>query len=111
MVALRSPLIDLELDEQAALYVAHLERQLLAYQINDVKYRALLEFLTGDAWDDLAISLETKELKDIAIAAAQKKLGLTFMQAAKLVRQRQARANGLPDPTLNDPIVAEPASS
>jgi len=99
MVALRSPLLDLDLDPQAALYVAHLERQLLAYQINDVKYRALLEMLTGEAWDDLALDLENKELKDIAVALAEKKLGVANMEARKIVRMRQDQANSAEDGT------------
>lgn len=93
MVALKSPLLDLQLDPQAALYVAHLERQLCAYQINEVKFRALLEMLTGEAWDDLALDMENKQLKDIAVALAEKKLGVTNMEARKIVRRRIEQAN------------------
>lgn len=93
MVALRSPLLDLQLDPQAALYVAHLERQLCAYQINEVKFRALLEMLTGEAWDDLALDMENKQLKDIAVALAEKKLGVTNMEARKIIRRRMEQAN------------------
>jgi hypothetical protein len=93
MVALRSPLLDLQLDPQAALYVAHLERQLCVYQINEVKFRALLEMLTGESWDDLALDLENKQLFDIAVALAEKKLNVTNMEARKIIRARQAQAN------------------
>jgi hypothetical protein len=99
MVALRSPLLDLQLDPIASLYVGHLERQLLAYQINDIKYRALLEMLTGEAWDDLATDLENKELFDIAVALTEKKLGVGNMEARRIIRQRQAKANSTEDGT------------
>jgi hypothetical protein len=99
MVALRSPLLDLQLDPIASLYVGHLERQLLAYQINDIKYRALLEMLTGEAWDSLATDLENKQLFDIAVALTEKKMGLTNMEARKVIRQRQALANSAEDGT------------
>lgn len=99
MVALRSPLIDLQLSHEAALYVAVLEKQVMLFQVNELKFRALLEALTGEPWDDLALDLENKAIFDIAVALAEKKLNVSNMEARKIVRARLAQANSEEDGT------------
>lgn len=93
MVALKSPLVDVQMDEQTALYVGVLERQVLGLTINEMKYRALLEMVTGTTWDDLKTDLEAGELEKIARAAVEAQLGVTAQEARKIVKTRQAEAN------------------
>lgn len=93
MVALKSPLNDLELSPQAALYIGILERKLCALDINELKYRALLEMLTGETWDDLNMDLEAGEIKKIAIEATQKKMDVSYEAANKIVEDRIAGTN------------------
>lgn len=114
MVAVKTPLLSLKLDPQAALYVAILERQIVALTINDAKYRALLEMLTGDTWDDLVTDFEAGELRKLAIAHAQEKLNMDFLDAAKYVRQNEARANNTPiepEGTPTDTAATAPSVS
>lgn len=89
MVALKSPMMGIELNEEAAAYVGVLERQVVGLTINEMKYRALLEMLTGEAWDDLKHDLEEGELESIAIAAVEKKLQVSNGQARRIVRERK----------------------
>lgn len=93
MVAVRSPLIDLEMDEQTALYVGVLERQVLALTINDAKFRALLEALTGVAWDDLRTDFEQSELNKIAEENLMTRLGVSRGEAKRIIRVNKAKAN------------------
>lgn len=93
MVALKSPLIDAKMDDQTRLYVAVLERQVLGLTVNELKYRALLEMLTGETWDDLATDMESGELERIATEATAKKLGITVAQASRVVRENRDKAN------------------
>lgn len=88
MVAMKSPLNDLKMDEQTSLYVGVLERQLMGLTINDARYRALLELLTGEEWDDMKTDFEDGEIKKIAIASLEKKLGISNEAARKIVRDR-----------------------
>lgn len=93
MVALKTPLVDMEVSEEAALYIGVLERQVLGLTVNELKYRALLEMLTGEQWDDLKTDMEAGELEKIAIEATMRKLGVTNAKAREIVRERKALAN------------------
>lgn len=93
MVALKTPLVDMEVSEEAALYIGVLERQVLGLTVNELKYRALLEMLTGEQWDDLKTDMEAGELEKIAIEATMRKLGVTNAKAREIVRERKSLAN------------------
>lgn len=94
MVALQSPLIDAQMDDQTRMYVAVLERQVVGLSINEMKYRALLEYLTGSSWDDMKVDLEAGELEKIAVEAVQKKMNVSASTARKIVAERKAAATG-----------------
>ena len=93
MVAVKAPLMDMEVSEEAALYIGVLERQVLGLTVNELKYRALLEMLTGQQWDDLKTDMEAGELEKIAVDATMKKLGVSYGKAREIVRERKALAN------------------
>lgn len=95
MVAVQSPLVDLKYDDQTGLYIGALERQIMGLTMNEVKYQALLEYLTGQPWNDLSKDLEEKEIEQIAIAATEKKLGVTMFEAKRIVRERKEAADGV----------------
>lgn len=88
MVAVRSPLIGLKMDADVAAYVGALERQIAALSINEVKFRALLEVLTGEEWDDMKTEFENKEIYDIGVRIAETKLGMKAGEARKWVSGR-----------------------
>lgn len=94
MVALQSPLIDAQMDDQTRMYVSVLERQVVGLSINEMKYRALLEYLTGKPWDDMKVDLEANELEKIAIEAVQNKMNVSASTARKIVAERKSAASG-----------------
>lgn len=88
MVAVRSPLIGMQMDPDVAAYVGALERQICALSINEVKFRALLEVLTGEEWDDMKTEFESKEIYDIGVRYAERVLGMKADEARKWVNGR-----------------------
>lgn len=93
MVAVKSPLIGLQMDDQTALYIGVLERQVLALTVNELKFRALLELATGEEWDDMKTNFEEGAIRDIAVAIVQKKQNVSLGQARKIVKEREDAAN------------------
>ena len=87
MVAIKNPLIDMEMDEAAAAYMGSLERQILGLTIQELRYRALLELLTGEEWSDIAADLEAGEMEKIAVDAMQRK-GIDRRKARRIVASR-----------------------
>lgn len=88
MASAQSPLIGLEMTPETATYVALLENQLAAYAIQEAKFRALLELLTGDSWETTRLDIDGNALMAIAVAAIVKKTGMDAMSAKTLVTQR-----------------------
>lgn len=97
MVAVKSPLLGLIMEPEVAAYVGALERQIAALSINEVKFRALLEVLTGEEWDNMKTEFESKEIFDIGVAYAEKRLGLKNMEARKWVRDRMEASRAATD--------------
>lgn len=91
MVAIKNPLIEMEMDEAAAAYMGSLERQVLGMTIQELRYRALLELLTGEDWSDIAADLEDGEIQKIAIAQLEKK-GIDRRKARRIVSERAAES-------------------
>lgn len=87
MVAIKNPLIEMEMDEAAASYMGSLERQILGMTIQELRYRALLELLTGEEWSDIAADLESGEMEKIAVDAMQRK-GIDRRKARRIVASR-----------------------
>lgn len=87
MVAIQNPLIDMEMDEAAAAYMGSLERQILGLTIQELRYRALLELLTGEEWSDIAADLEAGEVEKIAVNALEAK-GIDRRKARRIVSSR-----------------------
>lgn len=97
MVALKSPLVGLELSPEAAAYVGVLEKQVLGQHIMELKFRALMEIWTGQEWDDMKTDFEQGEIEKIAIQGVQNKLGMKYEEARKFVQGRMAASRAATD--------------
>lgn len=127
MASAQSPLVGLEMSPETATYVGLLERQVAAYAVQEAKFRALLELLTGDSWETTKLDMDGKMLMAIAVDALVKKAGMTVMQAKTVVSQRWNTVNQIstvPTPSSitieemvsqvaqskNDTVVSPPVS-
>lgn len=112
MVATRHPLIDLVYNDETGRYIGMLERKLLKLQLDDLKFRALLELLTGDSWDDYSFSAEDEAIQTLAQDALKRRLGLSDEDARSLVQERWAAHNPPdPDPTANTYMIRKPTET
>lgn len=93
MAATQVPLIDMTTDEKGAFYIGALERKLSAMAVNEMKYRALLEMLTGLEWDEISTDVSANKLKKIATTATARRLARSMEQAEKIVEANIASAN------------------
>ena len=93
MASAQSPLIGLEMTPETATYVSLLENQVAAYAIQEAKFRALLELLTGDSWETTKLDIDGNTLMAVAVAAIVKKTGMDAMSAKTLVTQRWNQLN------------------
>lgn len=98
MGAIRQPLIDLVYNDETGRYIAMLERKCTYYQLNDLRFRALLELLTDEEWEDYQFSEGDGEIQKIAADALMRRLGLSHEDASKLVQERWAAHNPAPAP-------------
>jgi len=98
---IQNPLSNLEMDADTALYVGILEGQLAAYAINEVKYRTLLEMLTGESWNSTMVDVDTKVLVDMASQALVRR-GMDGVEARTTVMRRFEHQDNTPaQPTIN----------
>lgn len=93
MVATQVPLIDMNPDEKTAIYIAALEAKLVAMTLNEMKYRTLLEMLTGQEWEELSTDIGASRMKKIATNATARRLARSMEQAEKIVDANIAAAN------------------
>ena len=103
MAVLQNPLQHMQGDDQMTRYVGVLERRLVLLTIQEQRFRALLEALTGEPWDDQYSDLEQAELDKLVEQSIVKSLGVTQAEAAKMVRLHKAKANARniePDPNF-----------
>ncbi len=106
MTATRHPLIELVYNDETGRYIGMLERKLLKLQLDDLKFRALLELLTGDSWDDYSFSAEDDEIKKLAQDALSRRLQISPSDARKLVNERwEAHNPGPPDESTRTYLV------
>ncbi len=93
MAVLQNPLQHMSGDDQMTRYVGVLERRLVLLTIQEQRFRALLEALTGEPWDDQYSDLEQAELDGLVEESLVKSLGVTKIEAAKMVRLHKQQAN------------------
>lgn len=106
MAPTKHPLIDLVYNDETGRYIGHLERKLVKLTIDDLKFRALLELLTGDDWDDYHFGPEDEELQKLAVDALKRRLGLSTMDAQKMVAARWSEHNPPPaDPATQTYLI------
>lgn len=98
MGAIRQPLIDIVYNDETGRYIGMLESKILYYQLNDIRFRALLELLTDEEWEDYQFTEEDGEIRKIAEDALKRRLGLSDEDARKLVAQRWETHNPAPAP-------------
>lgn len=98
MAPTRQPLLDLVYNDETGRYIGMLERKVVLYELNEIRFRALLELLTDEAWDDYAFTEEDGEIRRIAEDALKRRLGLSDEDARNLVAERWERHNPEPAP-------------
>lgn len=98
MAAIRQPMVDIVYNDETGRYIAMLERKLLLLTLNDIKFRALLELLTDEEWEDYQFSEEDGQIQRIAQDALKRRLGLSDDDARRLVAERFERHNPPPAP-------------
>lgn len=98
MAPTRQPLLDIVYNDETGRYIGMLERKLLKMTLDDTRFRALLELLTDEPWDDYAFSEEDGEIRRIAEDALKRRLGLSDEDARNLVAERWERHNPEPSP-------------
>lgn len=87
------PLIGLQMTTETAQYVGMLEGTIAALVINDVKYRTLLELLTGESWEDTVVSMDPNALMSLAVSALVKQTGMDTARAKVLISHRWGNRN------------------
>lgn len=87
-ISLQTPQITLAMDSDTAHYVGILEGTIAALVINECKYRALLELLTGESWEGTRLDIKGDVLQQIAVSALIKQTGMASDRAKLLVAQR-----------------------
>lgn len=92
-VPINTPLADLDMDADTAHYVGVLEGTIATQVIQINKFRALLELLTGDPWEDVKLDPNGEKLKEISISALVKQTGISLAQAKVLVEKRWNERN------------------
>ena len=92
-VPVQVPLIGLQMSTETAQYVGMLEGTVAALVINDVKYRTLLELLTGESWEDTVVTMDPNALMSLAVSALVKQTGMDYAKAKILISQRWQRRN------------------
>jgi hypothetical protein len=85
---MQTPLLGMDMDSDTAHYVGILEGTIAALVINECKYRALLEMLTGESWEDTKLDIKGKVIQQLAISALVKQTGMDPTRAKLLVAQR-----------------------
>lgn len=88
-----APLIGLQMTTETAQYVGMLEGTVAALVVNECKYRALLEILTGDSWEATKVDMNPNALMALAVSALVKQTGMDPVRAKTLVSMRWSQHN------------------
>lgn len=78
----------LDMSPDVAMYVGVLEGTLAALCVNEAKYRAFLEMLTGEPWEDTRIDYNGNMIRDLAVSALVRQTGMERTKAIALVDKR-----------------------
>lgn len=78
---------------EVATYVGLLEAQLGAYAVQEAKFRALLELITGESWETTRLDIDGNALKALAADALVKSTGATVASASAYVSLNWDRLN------------------
>jgi hypothetical protein len=92
-VPLQTPLVGLQMDTDTAQYVGVLQGTLAALCLNEAKYRAVLELLTGEPWEATRLDINGTVIMSLAVNALVKQTGMGIAQAKTLVNQRWNNRN------------------
>ena len=92
-VPLKSAPMPMDMSPDVATYVGVLEGTIAALCINEAKYRAYLELLTGEDWEDTRIDFQGNVLQELAVSALVKQTGMDRAKATVIVGKRWARRN------------------
>jgi len=119
-VPLQSPMIGMDMTEDVALYVGILQGTVAALVVNECKYRAFLELLTGEPWEATRIDMKGEVLQKLAVDSLVKQTGMAPDRAKLLVAQRWDTRNqpapvivpvAVPTSEFADAATSEAASS
>ena len=91
--ASRFPLADLTNDAKSAAYIGVLERKIQYQSTLLLQYRALLEALTGEKWEEIDTRLSASGLKKTAATAFERNLARDLKTAEKMVERNLEAAN------------------
>lgn len=91
--AQKFPLADITPDAKQALYIGTLERRLMQQEVLLTQYRALLEALTGDKWDQIDTTLSKHEIRKVATNAFERILSRDMAEAERRVDANLKAAN------------------
>ena len=92
MAVLRNPLSQMTHEETKA-FNGVLERRVVLLTVQELRFRALLESITGEPWDDQYHDLDQAELDSLAEQSLMRSLGISQLEAAKMVRENKDKAN------------------
>jgi hypothetical protein len=105
-VPTQTPMAENKSDAEVAKYIGLLEGTIAALVINDIKFRTILELLTGEQWDAAQIDPEGKALMDLAVSVLVKQTGMDATNARALVIKRWQDKTSRPVP-MPKAVVAE----
>lgn len=92
-VPTKFPLADVANDQKSAIYIAVLERKMQYQETLLLQYRALLEALTGEKYDEIDTRLSADGIKKTAATAFERNLARDMKAAEKIVEANLASAN------------------
>lgn len=107
MAPTRSPLIDLVYNDETGRYIGMLETKYVALSLENIRFRALLELLTDEPWDDYQFSEEDGEIQKLAVDALKRRLQLSDTDARNMVAERWKRHNPDPADSTRTYIIGE----
>lgn len=90
-IPLKSPLEGLQMTSETAQYVGMLEGTIAALVVNEMKYRTLLELLTGEEWDGGTLDSDPESLVPLAVSALVRQTSLDENKAKSLVLKRMGK--------------------
>lgn len=94
MAVVQNPLAGMQYESpEVAAFQGVMERRILLLTAQEIRFRALLESLTGEPWDDNYSDLDQAELDRLAERSLEKSLGISRVEAAQMVRMNRMKAN------------------